>query len=80
MNQTAMTIVWIWSIASIPSRSPLPLAPLGRAVFWILAGTHVMQVLVYYRRITEASGDLSYNIARTLAWGDLYLREIHVIP
>ena len=80
MNQTALAIVWIWSIASIPTRSPAPLAPLGRVVFWLLTTTHVLEILVYYRRIQEASGNLSYNLARTLIWGDLYLREIEVLP
>lgn len=80
MNQTAMVIVWIWSIASIPSRSAAPLAPMGRGVFWILTVAHMLQVLVYYPRLREAPGNLAYDIACTLIWGDLYLRDIGVLP
>ncbi len=79
MSQVMVGAVWIWGLASIPEQTPVPLARLGRAVFWILVTAHVLEIVAYYEVIREAPGSLSSNLAQTFLWGSLYLREIGAI-
>ncbi len=79
MSQVMVGAVWIWGLASIPEQTPVPLARLGRVVFWFLVIAHVLEIVAYYEVIREAPGSLSANIARTFLWGSLYLREIGAI-
>lgn len=79
MSQVLVGAVWIWGLASIPEQTPVPLARLGRAVFWILVVAHVLKVIAYYDAIRSAPGSTASNVAQTFLWGSLYLREIGAI-
>jgi len=79
MTQMMVSAVWVWGLASIPEQTPVPLAQLGRVVFWLLVIAHTLEVVAYYDVIRGAPGSISSNIARTFLWGSLYLREIGAI-
>lgn len=79
MSQVMVGAVWVWGLASIPEQTPVPLARLGRAVFWILVIAHVLEIVAYYDVIRSAPGSIASNIAQTFLWGSLYLREIGAI-
>ena len=79
MVQLLVGAIWIWGLASLPEQSPMPLARLGRALFWLLVASHVLTIMTYYPSIREAPGSLASNLARAFLWGNIYLREIGAI-
>lgn len=79
MSQMMVSAVWIWGLASIPEQTPVPLARLGRSVFWLLVVAHILEIIAYYDVIRGAPGSIASNIAQTFLWGSLYLREIGAI-
>ena len=79
MTQMMVGAVWVWGLASMPEQTPVPLARLGRAVFWLLVVAHVLEIVAYYDVIRNAPGAIASNLAQTFLWGSLYLREIGAI-
>ena len=79
MVQVLVGAVWIWGLASLPEQTSMPLARLGRTLFWLLVITHVLGIMAYYESIREAPGSLASNLAQAFLWGSVYLREIGAI-
>jgi hypothetical protein len=76
MRHILIAAAWVWGVASLPSRSPAPLAGLGRTLFWILLFSHLLVAIAGYETLREAPGSLVLHVARTLLWGRIHLAEI----
>lgn len=76
MRHILIAAAWVWGVASLPSRSPAPLAGLGRTFFWILFFSHLLVAIAGYETLREAPGSLALHVARTLLWGRIHLAEL----
>ena len=65
--------VWIWGLASLPESTRMPLARVGRAVFWILVVAHLVEIAMAYEQIRAAPGSLAANLAQAFLWGRLFI-------
>ncbi|MBM4266814.1 MAG: hypothetical protein FJ144_09410 [Deltaproteobacteria bacterium] len=78
-HELLIAAMWVWGLASLPEQTPVPLANLGRALFWLMIFAHGVEVFAYYDVIREAPGSTASNVARTFLWGSIHLREIGAI-
>jgi uncharacterized protein YhhL (DUF1145 family) len=66
----------LWVYCALSFFAPLPLAGIGRLVFWVLLITHAVECAVFLPRMRAAGGSLAHHIAQVMLWGVFHGRTL----
>ena len=66
----------VWLYAVLCFFAPLPLAGLGRLVFWVLLVTHAVECAVFLPRMRAAGGSLAHHLVQVMLFGVFHARSL----
>ena len=66
----------LWAYCALSFVAPLPLAGIGRLLFWVLLITHAVACAVLLPRLRAAGGSLAHHIVQVMIWGVLHWRTL----
>jgi len=72
----ALLGVWLLLAAAFLVGGDSTLAYYARIGFWVMAGVHVLECLVFLPLLRRAPGSLGGHLANTLVFGVLHVREL----
>ena len=67
-------ILWVYCALSFVA--PLPLAGIGRLLFWVLFITHAVECAVFLPRMSAAGGSMAHQIVQVMVWGVIHGRTL----
>lgn len=76
VTRIVLLVVWLLALTAVVLPIVHPLASVGRWVFWLLLGAHVIECAVFWPRLRAAPGSRLGHVVNTLLFGIVHVKSL----